>query len=186
MGKTLGIVGYGKVGTQVSVLAEAVGMNVFFYDVDTKLNIGNAKQTLSLQNLFSKSDIIAFTVPLSDYQIIKKNELKLIKRNSSIINISGHSILDLDTINYLLSRGDLNSFVIDVEPNLSSDKETMIRKSLSQFNNTLVTSGESYRTIESIQRISKEVISKILSYLENSKIKNSFSESNFELKSYHI
>ncbi|WP_413740346.1 NAD(P)-dependent oxidoreductase [Sodalis sp. RH14] len=186
MGKTLGIVGYGKVGSQVSVLAEAVGMNVFFYDLDTKLNIGNAKQILSLPDLFSKSDIIVFTVPRSENQLLKKEELKFIKAKSSIINISGHNILDLESINHMLSHGNLSTFVMDVEPNLSSDKKNVIKSLFSQFDNILVTSGESYRTIESVRKISKEVIDNILSFLENSSIKKELVGSDLKSKNYNI
>ncbi|HRF24175.1 MAG TPA: NAD(P)-dependent oxidoreductase, partial [Chitinophagaceae bacterium] len=83
-GKTLGIIGYGNIGSQVSVLAEALGMKVIFYDVETKLPLGNAADAQSLKNLLSKSDIVTLHVPETNQtrNLINKNNLKNFKKRA--------------------------------------------------------------------------------------------------------
>src|SRR6516225_9515522 len=87
-GKTLGIIGYGNIGSQVSVLAEALGMKVFFYDVETKLPLGNAHAAASLKELLSQSDIVSLHVPetAQTKNLINKNNIKYFKKGAILIN----------------------------------------------------------------------------------------------------
>ena len=87
-GKTMGIIGYGNIGTQVSVLAEAIGMKVKFYDVETKLPLGNAEDAKSLKELLNKSDIVTLHVPETSQtkNLINKSNLKQFKKGSILIN----------------------------------------------------------------------------------------------------
>src|SRR5436305_8311023 len=85
-GKTLGIIGYGNIGSQVSVLAEALGMKVLFYDIETKLPLGNASAVGSIKELMNKADVITLHVPETEQtkNLINKNNLKYCKKGSII------------------------------------------------------------------------------------------------------
>ncbi|RYZ57943.1 MAG: phosphoglycerate dehydrogenase, partial [Chitinophagaceae bacterium] len=99
-GKTLGIIGYGNIGTQVSVLAESLGMKVMFYDVETKLPLGNATDAKNLKDLLSQSDIVTLHVPETDQtkNLINKNNLKYIKKGAIIINYARGEVMDLPAL----------------------------------------------------------------------------------------
>src|SRR5687768_14135574 len=99
-GKTLGIIGYGNIGTQVSVLAEALGMRVIFYDTITKLPLGNAVAKKSLKDLVSQADIVTLHVPetASTKNLINKNVIKNFKKGSILINYARGEVVDLDAL----------------------------------------------------------------------------------------
>ncbi len=99
-GKTLGIIGYGNIGSQVSVLAESMGMKVLFYDVETKLPLGNAEDARSLKELVSRADVITLHVPETTQtkNLISKNVLKNFKKGSILINYARGEVVDLDAL----------------------------------------------------------------------------------------
>lgn len=96
-GKTLGIIGYGNIGSQVSVLAEALGMKVIFYDVETKLPLGNATDMRTLKDVLSKADVVTLHVPETQqtHNLINKSNLKYCKKGSIIINYARGGVIDL-------------------------------------------------------------------------------------------
>src|SRR6478752_849336 len=99
-GKTLGIIGYGNIGSQVSVLAESLGMKVIFYDTETKLPLGNAMDGKTLKDVLGKADVVTLHVPETSLtkNIINKNTLKQFKKGSILINYARGEVVDLDAL----------------------------------------------------------------------------------------
>ena len=117
-GKTLGIIGYGNIGSQVSVLAEALGMKVIFYDLITKLPLGNAVAKRTLKEMLSKSDIVTLHVPETGTtkNLINKTNLKHFKKGSILINYARGEVVDLEALRKALIEGQLSGAAIDVYP----------------------------------------------------------------------
>lgn len=167
-GKTLGIIGYGNIGSQVSVLAEALGMKVQFYDVITKLPLGNATACKNLKDLVSKSDIITLHVPETGQtkNLINKTLLKQFKKGSILINYARGEVVDLDTLSKLLEDGHLSGAAIDVfpwEPEKNGDKFT---SPLQHIPNVLLTPHIGGSTEEAQYNIGEDVSAKLLHFLE--------------------
>ena len=126
-GKTLGIIGYGNIGSQVSVLAESLGMKVIFYDAETKMPLGNAEDKKTLKDVLSNADIVTLHVPelSSTKNLINKNNLKYCKKNGILINYARGEVVDLDALAKALQGGQLAGAAIDVypvEPEKNGDK----------------------------------------------------------------
>ena len=117
-GKTLGIVGYGNIGSQVSVMAEALGMDVIYYDIESKLPHGNARQIRSLKDLLKRSNIVTLHVPseASTRYMINEQMLAHFKKGSLLINYSRGDVVDLDALKNALVSGQLSGAAIDVFP----------------------------------------------------------------------
>lgn len=167
-GKTLGIIGYGNIGSQVSVLAEALGMKVQFYDIITKLPLGNAAACKNLKDLVSKSDIITLHVPETGQtkNLINKTLLKQFKKGSILINYARGEVVDLDTLAKLLEDGHLSGAAIDVfpwEPEKNGDKFT---SPLQHIPNVLLTPHIGGSTEEAQYNIGEDVSAKLLHFLE--------------------
>lgn len=167
-GKTLGIIGYGNIGSQLSVLAEGLGMKVIFYDVETKLPLGNAVDKKTLKDLVSNSDIITLHVPemASTKNLINKNNLKYFKKGSILINYARGEVVDLDALAKFLKEGHLGGAAIDVfpwEPEKNGDKFTTPLQGLS---NVLLTPHIGGSTQEAQQNIGDDVSNKLFNYLE--------------------
>lgn len=167
-GKTLGIIGYGNIGSQVSVLAESLGMKVLFYDVITKLPLGNAIACKSLKDLVSKSDIITLHVPETGQtkNLINKTLLKQFKKGSILINYARGEVVDLDTLATMLKDGHLSGAAIDVfpwEPEKNGDKFT---SPLQHLSNVLLTPHIGGSTEEAQYNIGEDVSAKLLHFLE--------------------
>ena len=125
-GKTLGIVGYGNIGSQVSVLAEALGMKVLYYDIISKLPIGNARPTFHLKNLLKNSDFVTLHVPETPMtkNLFSQKEIRMMKKSSWLINTSRGSVLDISALEEALDSKHLAGAALDVynqEPNVSED-----------------------------------------------------------------
>lgn len=167
-GKTLGIIGYGKVGVQVSVLAESLGMKVIFNDSDMKLNIGNSRQILKLPELLSSSDVVLLSTSPSERAVLTREELKNIKHGCSLINISGNKAIELQPLFDLLQDHAINCLVMDLDAADSAQEANEVSGKLSSLSNVCLTRGELCRTSESLQKISRDVVKSVL----NSLIKN--------------
>src|SRR6185437_6528625 len=117
-GKTLGIIGYGNIGTQVSVLAEAMGMKVIFYDIVTKLPLGNAESRKSLKDLVSEADIITLHVPDTEQTrgLISKTVIKQIKKGAILLNYARGEVVDLDALAGAIQEGNISGAAVDVYP----------------------------------------------------------------------
>ena len=117
-GKTLGIIGYGNIGAQLSVLAEAFGMRVIFYDVETKLPLGNAVAGKSLKDVLNGADIISLHVPETPQtkNLINKSNIKYFRKGAILINYARGEVVDLQALARALQNGDLGGAAIDVFP----------------------------------------------------------------------
>ena len=167
-GKTMGIIGYGNIGSQVSVLAEAIGMKVRFYDVVTKLPLGNAESTRSLKELVSMSDIVTLHVPetAQTKNLINKSTIKHFKKGSILLNYARGEVVDLDALRKALDDGALSGAAIDVfpwEPEKNGDR---FETPLQHAKNVILTPHIGGSTEEAQQNIGQDVSDKMLHYLE--------------------
>lgn len=167
-GKTLGIIGYGNIGSQVSILAEAFGMKVLFYDVITKLPLGNAESRKTLKEVVSNSDIITLHVPETNQtkNMINKAVIKQFKKNAILLNYARGEVVDLDALAKALEEGHLSGAAIDVypwEPEKNGDKFTT---PLQKLPNVLLTPHIGGSTEEAQYNIGEDVSAKLLQYLE--------------------
>ncbi len=167
-GKTLGIIGYGNIGSQLSVLAEGLGMKVIFYDTETKLPLGNAESKKSLKEVVSLADIVSLHVPeiASTKNLINKNNLKFFKKGGILINYARGEVVDLDALAKSLSEGQIGGAAIDVfpwEPEKNGDKFTSPLQGLS---NVILTPHIGGSTQEAQHNIGDDVSTKLFNYLE--------------------
>ena len=167
-GKTLGIIGYGNIGSQLSVLAEGLGMKVIFYDTETKLPLGNAESKKSLKEVVSLADIVSLHVPeiASTKNLINKNNLKFFKKGGILINYARGEVVDLDALAKSLSEGQIGGAAIDVfpwEPEKNGDKFTSPLQGLS---NVILTPHIGGSTQEAQHNIGDDVSAKLFNYLE--------------------
>ena len=168
-GKTLGIVGYGSIGTQLSVLAEGLGMQVVFHDVVTKLPLGNARQAASLQELLATSDIVSLHVPeLPTTQwMIGAAEIAAMKPGAILINASRGTVVEIDPLADALRAGQLLGAAIDVfpvEPRTNKDEFTSPLRGL---DNVILTPHIGGSTMEAQANIGLEVAEKLVKYSDN-------------------
>ncbi len=167
-GKTLGIVGYGNIGSQVSVLAEALGMNVLYYDVETKLPMGNAVQIRTLKDLFKQSDIISLHVPSnkSTVKMITKETLKHAKKGAIFLNYARGEVVVLEDLKEVLESGQLSGAAIDVFPVEPEKNGAAFSTPLQKLPNVILTPHIGGSTEEAQHNIGLDVSSKMLNYLE--------------------
>ncbi|MBV1916346.1 MAG: phosphoglycerate dehydrogenase [Pseudomonadales bacterium] len=168
-GKKLGIVGYGNIGMQLGVMAESLGMQVFFYDVLTKLPLGNAQQIASLEKLMSSCDLISLHVPetQSTHTMIGETELGWIKNGGILINASRGTVVDIDALCAVLESGVLAGAAIDVFPiEPRSNKDEFISP-LRGFDNVILTPHIGGSTMEAQANIGEEVAEKLIKYSDN-------------------
>lgn len=167
-GKTLGIIGYGNIGSQVSVLAEALGMKVIFYDVETKLPLGNATDGKTLKDVLGKADVVTLHVPETTQtkNIINKTTLKYFKKGSILINYARGEVVDLEALRKALLDGQLSGAAIDVfpwEPEKNGDR---FQTPLQDLPNVILTPHIGGSTEEAQQNIGEDVSIKLFNYLE--------------------
>lgn len=167
-GKTLGIVGYGNIGTQVSVLAEALGMKVMFYDVVTKLPLGNAVACRSLKELTSQSDIITLHVPETPQtkNMISKQALKHFKPGSMLINYARGEVVDLDALSAAIQDKQLSGAAIDVFPVEPEKNGGAFESPMQGLPNVILTPHIGGSTEEAQHNIGEDVSNKLYQYLE--------------------
>lgn len=167
-GKTIGIIGYGNIGSQVSVLSEALGMKVLFYDTETKLPLGNAEDAKSLKELLSRADIVTLHVPETSQtkNLINKNIIKQFKKGAILINYARGEVVDLDALRKAIIEGAIGGAAIDVfpwEPEKNGDK---FQTPLQDLSNVILTPHVGGSTEEAQQNIGEDVSVKLFNYLE--------------------
>jgi D-3-phosphoglycerate dehydrogenase len=167
-GKTIGIIGYGNIGTQVGILAESIGMKVLFYDIETKLPLGNATESNNIKDLLKKADIITLHVPelASTNNLIGKAELKLMKKNAILINYARGRVVDIPALKEALLQNDLAGAAIDVFPEEPEKNGDEFISDLQNIDNVLLTPHIGGSTQEAQQNIAADVANKLLEYLE--------------------
>jgi D-3-phosphoglycerate dehydrogenase len=168
-GKTLGIVGYGHIGTQIGVLAEHLGMQVVFHDIEAKLTLGNARQLASLDDVLQAADVISLHVPETPatQNMIGARELELMKSGSHLINASRGTVVDIDALADALARGHVAGAAIDVFPVEPKGNDSAFESALVRFDNVLLTPHIGGSTAEAQANIGKEVAAKLIRYSNN-------------------
>ena len=167
-GKTLGIIGYGNIGSQLSILAEALGMKVCFYDVETKMPLGNALAVKSLTELVSNADIVSLHVPenQSTQNLINNELLKSFKKGAILINYARGHVVDIEALKECLSSGHLSGAAIDVFPVEPEKNGDRFQTPLQNLSNVLLTPHIGGSTEEAQQNIGEDVSNKLFQYLE--------------------
>ncbi len=168
-GKTLGIVGYGHIGTQIGVLAEHVGMSVAFYDIETKLPLGNARQVATLAELLETADVVSLHVPEtpSTHNMIGAQELARMKPGSHLINASRGTVVDIAALTAALESEHLHGAAIDVFPAEPQGNDASFDSPLTRFDNVILTPHIGGSTAEAQANIGREVSAKLIRYSNN-------------------
>jgi D-3-phosphoglycerate dehydrogenase len=168
-GKNLGIIGYGHIGTQVSILAESLGMNVFYYDIEKKLNIGKAVTCHSLDELLRISDAVTLHVPENELtaNMISAPQLALMRKGSLLINASRGSVVDYTAVARALKEGRLAGAAADVFPYEPSSNDEQFVSVLQEFDNVILTPHIGGSTSEAQENIGLEVTEKLIRYSDN-------------------
>jgi D-3-phosphoglycerate dehydrogenase len=167
-GKTLGIIGYGNIGSQVSVLAEAMGMKVIFYDVETKLPLGNAEDAKSLKELLSRSDIVTLHVPETSQtqNLVNKSNLKYFKKGAILINYARGEVVDLEALRKAIIDGNISGAAVDVFPVEPEKNGDRFQTPLQDLPNVILTPHIGGSTEEAQQNIGEDVSTKLFNFLE--------------------
>ncbi len=168
-GKTLGIVGYGHIGTQIGVLAEHLGMQVVFYDVEAKLPLGNARQLPTLDALLEAADVVSLHVPETPQtmNMIGAAQLARMKPGSHLINASRGTVVDIDALTDALERKHIAGAAIDVFPVEPQGNDSRFESPLVRFDNVILTPHIGGSTAEAQANIGKEVAAKLVRYSDN-------------------
>ena len=167
-GKTLGIIGYGNIGSQVSVLAEALGMKVSFYDAETKMPLGNAEDRKSLKDLLKVADIVTLHVPdlPTTKNLINKTTIKYCKPGAIIINYARGEVVDLEVLKMALLNKDISGAALDVYPEEPEKNGDAFYSPLQGISNVILTPHIGGSTEEAQHSIGEDVSNKLFNYLE--------------------
>ncbi|MCW8833472.1 MAG: phosphoglycerate dehydrogenase [Colwellia sp.] len=168
-GKTLGIIGYGHIGTQLGILAETLGMRVRFYDIETKLPLGNASQAPSLSALLGEADVVSLHVPETPQtqDMIGAAEFSAMKPGAIFINASRGTVVDIDALAEALSEKKVAGAAIDVFPVEPKGNADEFVSALRGFDNVILTPHIGGSTKEAQENIGLEVASKLAKYSDN-------------------
>ncbi|MGH1372213.1 MAG: phosphoglycerate dehydrogenase [Cellvibrionaceae bacterium] len=168
-GKTLGIVGYGSIGTQVSVLAESLGMKVVFFDVVTKLPLGNASQVRSMEELLGQADVVSLHVPetAATQDMIGATEFSQMKKGAIFLNAARGTVVDIDALAAAMESGHIGGTAIDVFPVEPRGNDEEFVSPLRAFDNAILTPHIGGSTMEAQENIGFEVAEKLVKYSDN-------------------
>lgn len=168
-GKTLGIVGYGHIGTQVGVLAEGLGMQVLFHDIETKLALGNARAALDLHDLLARSDVVTLHVPEtpSTQRMIGSAQLAAMKPGAHLVNASRGTVVDIDALADALRTGHTGGAAVDVFPVEPKGATEPFESPLRGIDNVILTPHVGGSTLEAQDNIGLEVAAKLVRYSDN-------------------
>ena len=168
-GKILGLVGYGHIGSQLSVLAEAMGMQVRFFDVEKKLALGNARPCNSLEELLAASDVVSLHVPSTPQtrNMFGAAQVQAMKPGSYLINASRGSVVDLDALAEGLKSGHVLGAAIDVFPKEPATNDEEFVSPLRGLDNVILTPHIGGSTMEAQANIGLEVAEKLIKYSDN-------------------
>lgn len=168
-GKTLGLVGYGHIGTQLGILAEQLGMRVLYYDIQSKLPLGNARPVPKLAQLLAESDVVSLHVPEtpSTKNLIGRAELAAMKPGSHLINAARGTVVDIDALTEALEQKHLAGAAIDVFPTEPKGNDEEFLSPLRKFDNVILTPHIGGSTLEAQANIGTEVAEKLTRYSDN-------------------
>ena len=168
-GKTIGIIGYGHIGTQVGIIAESLGLKVIFYDIEHKLSLGNAYQVESLNELFAKADIISLHVPETELTcgMINAEAFRAMKDGVFFLNASRGSVVKIDALCEALKSGKVAGAAVDVFPKEPAANGEEFVSPLREFDNVILTPHIGASTEEAQRNIGIEVAQKLALYSDN-------------------
>jgi D-3-phosphoglycerate dehydrogenase len=168
-GKTLGIIGYGHIGTQVGVLAEALGMHVLFHDIETKLSLGNARPAIGLDDLLTQSDVVTLHVPETPATqgMFRAAQIAGMKRGAHLINASRGTVVDIDALADALKSGQVGGAAVDVFPVEPKGNAESFESPLRGLDNVILTPHVGGSTLEAQDNIGIEVAAKLVRYSDN-------------------
>ncbi len=165
-GKNLGIIGYGHIGSQVSILAESLGMNVFYYDIEKKLSLGNARPVDTLDDLLKISDTVTLHVPSTQLtrNMISVYQVAIMKKDACLINASRGDVVDYKAVADALRSKHLAGIAADVFPAEPASGNEPFVNELQEFNNVILTPHIGGSTLEAQANIGMEVAEKLVKY----------------------
>lgn len=168
-GKKLGIIGYGHIGSQLSIIAESLGMDVYFYDIENKLPLGNAKQVRSLEELLTSCDVISLHVPElpSTKNLMNAERIAQLKQGAILINAARGTVVDIDALVQALKDGKIHGAAIDVFPIEPASINEEFISPLREFDNVILTPHIGGSTAEAQENIGFEVAGKFVKYSDN-------------------
>ncbi|HET7561059.1 MAG TPA: phosphoglycerate dehydrogenase [Rhodanobacteraceae bacterium] len=168
-GKTIGIVGYGHIGTQVGVLAESMGMHVLFHDIEPKLTLGNATSAQGLDDLLARSDIVTLHVPQTSATagMLGRAQIATMRRGAVLINASRGNVVDIDALADALRERHLAGAAVDVFPREPKGRDEEFESPLREFDNVILTPHVGGSTQEAQFNIGTEVAAKLVRYSDN-------------------
>jgi len=168
-GKTLAIIGYGSIGSQVSVLAEALGMNVIFFDTVSKLPLGNATQIRNMHELLGKADVVTLHVPenASTQDMMGAAEFAAMKKGAIFMNAARGTVVDIDALAAAMESGQVGGCAIDVFPVEPRGNDEEFISPLRAFDNAILTPHIGGSTVEAQANIGLEVAEKLAKYSDN-------------------
>ncbi|MFY1027479.1 D-3-phosphoglycerate dehydrogenase [Actinobacillus seminis] len=168
-GKKLGIIGYGHIGSQLSIIAESLGMHVYFYDIENKLPLGNAQQVRSLEELLSGCDVISLHVPenASTKNLMSAERIAQLKEGSILINAARGTVVDIEALAGALKSGKIRGAAIDVFPTEPASIDEEFLSPLREFDNVILTPHIGGSTAEAQENIGSEVSGKFVKYSDN-------------------
>ena len=168
-GKKLGIIGYGHIGSQLSIIAESLGMDVYFYDIENKLPLGNAKQVRSLEELLTSCDVISLHVPElpSTKNLMNAERIAQLKQGAILINAARGTVVDIDALAKALKDGKIHGAAIDVFPIEPASINEEFVSPLREFDNVILTPHIGGSTAEAQENIGFEVAGKFVKYSDN-------------------
>jgi D-3-phosphoglycerate dehydrogenase len=168
-GKTLGVIGYGNIGSQLGVLAESLGMKVIFHDAVKKLNLGNARQVDHLEELLKNADVVSAHVPATaaTVNLLTRERLAVMKPEAVLINASRGNVVDLEALAEMLRGAKLLGAAIDVFPEEPKSNNEPFVSPLKGLNNVILTPHVGGSTMEAQENIGFEVAEKLIRYSDN-------------------
>jgi len=186
-GKTLGIIGYGNIGSQLSVLAESLGMKVLFFDKVDKLALGNAKKCLSLKEILKESDVISVHIDgsLDNHNFIGEKEFRLMKPGVIFLNASRGFVVDIRALSKYIREGKIRGVAVDVFPDEPKNKGDRFISELQNLPNVILTPHIGGSTEEAQKNIGEFVSQKIISYINTGDTMLSINFPNVQLPALH-
>ncbi|MEM0549383.1 MULTISPECIES: phosphoglycerate dehydrogenase [Aeromonas] len=168
-GKKLGIIGYGHIGTQLGIIAESIGMKVYYYDIENKLSLGNAIQVPSMVELLNMSDVISLHVPetASTKNMIGAEQLRMMKPGAIFINAARGTVVDIDALADVIKSGHIAGAAIDVFPVEPKSNDEEFQSPLRGLENVILTPHIGGTTHEAQENIGLEVANKLVKYSDN-------------------
>ena len=168
-GKTLGIIGYGHIGTQVGVMAEAMGMQVIFHDIETKLSLGNARAAIDLDDLLARADIVTVHVPetAATQWMIGAPQLAKMRPGAHLINAARGTVVDIEALDAALHSGHIGGAALDVFPVEPKGNGDAFVSPLTAHDNVILTPHVGGSTLEAQDNIGVEVAAKLVRYSDN-------------------